>query len=381
MPWAVAGAAVVGAAGSAYSANKAAGAQKGAADASNALQQQQYSDTVARNQPFVQGGTSAYNALLGRLGLAGSSDTTPGYGSLGKVPTSADVMATPGYQFGLDQGQQSLDRRITASGMNGSGAALKAAARYGTDYATTKYDDAFNNLQSSNQQAYNQLAGAAGMGQASANNTAAAGQQFATQSGNNLQGAANAQGAADIASGNALTGLVNQGASIYKGINSPSFSGSGGASNGAQMSTDAGLPIGTFANGGPVRAGDPVVGSRTPLPGSSTGGGMSKEAILAALIARQRPPQQAPSGMGALPANPLMSPGAILANQEQQAGPYAWGGPVQGPGTARSDSIPARLSNGEHVMDAASVTAMGGGDNERGQMRLNQLRARLKMKA
>jgi hypothetical protein len=39
---------------------------------------------------------------------------------------------------------------------------------------------------------------------------------------------------------------------------------------------------------------------------------------------------------------------------------YASGGAVYGPGTGTSDSIPARLSNGEHVLTAAEVRAAGG---------------------
>ena len=35
------------------------------------------------------------------------------------------------------------------------------------------------------------------------------------------------------------------------------------------------------------------------------------------------------------------------------------GGYVSGPGTSRSDSIPARLSNGEYVLNAAAVRRMG----------------------
>lgn len=394
MTWVAVGVGVAGVAGAAISsgsAKSAAGKQTDAANASNALQSQQYDDTVARNQPFVSGGTSAYNALLGRLGLAGTSDTAAGYGTLGKVPTSADVMATPGYQFGLDQGQQALNRQITASGMAGSGAALKAAARYGTDYATTKYDDAFNNLQTANTNTYNQLSGTARIGQASANNTAAAGEGYATTSGNNLQGAANAQGAAGIATGNSITGAINQGLSSYNNSNNGNggynqYSTFGGYSTNPDndgMSTNltgGQLPTaGGMADGGPVRS-EPKVGTYSPLP-SGGGGGMSRDAILAQLMARQQQPQPAQrSGMGTLPANPLMSPRGVLAGQEQQAGTYAWGGQVSGPGTQKSDSIPAYLSNGEHVMDAASVTAMGNGNNERGQQKLNMLRARLKMK-
>jgi hypothetical protein len=57
---------------------------------------------------------------------------------------------------------------------------------------------------------------------------------------------------------------------------------------------------------------------------------------------------------------------------------YDSGGMVHGPGGPRDDAIPAHLSNGEHVMDAASVTALGRGSNARGQKKLNALRAVLK---
>lgn len=297
MPWGVAAAAAVGAAGSIYSGNKAANAQQNGADAATNLQQGIYDSTVDRNKPFVQGGTDAFNALIGRLGIGGTNGQTAGYGTLGHVPTSDEVMATPGYQFGLDQGQNALNRKLTAGGMNYSGAALKAASRYGTDYATTKYNDAFNNLQSSNQQAYNQLAGVAGIGQASANNTASAGQQFGAQAGANITGAANAQAANALQQGNTFNNALNQGVSAYKTANTtPSYQTG---------------PTQTYTDGGDYYG-------------------------------------------------------------------HADGGPIRGPGGPRDDAIPARLSNGEHVFDAESVNALGGGSNERGQMELNKLRALLK---
>jgi len=42
------------------------------------------------------------------------------------------------------------------------------------------------------------------------------------------------------------------------------------------------------------------------------------------------------------------------------AGGFAGGGAVYGPGTRTSDSVPAVLSNGEHVLTASDVEAMGG---------------------
>jgi hypothetical protein len=42
------------------------------------------------------------------------------------------------------------------------------------------------------------------------------------------------------------------------------------------------------------------------------------------------------------------------------------GGEASGPGTGTSDSIPARLSDGEFVMTAKAVKAAGGGDRKKG---------------
>ncbi len=50
---------------------------------------------------------------------------------------------------------------------------------------------------------------------------------------------------------------------------------------------------------------------------------------------------------------------------------------VRGPGGPETDSIPARLSDGEYVMDARDVSRIGGGDNNRGAKILDHARKRL----
>ena len=64
---------------------------------------------------------------------------------------------------------------------------------------------------------------------------------------------------------------------------------------------------------------------------------------------------------------------------------YAQGGPtdrqnfaVKGPGTGRSDSIPAKLSDGEYVMDAETVSMLGDGSNDAGARKLDKLRVNLR---
>jgi hypothetical protein len=56
----------------------------------------------------------------------------------------------------------------------------------------------------------------------------------------------------------------------------------------------------------------------------------------------------------------------------------AGGGSVSGPGTGRSDSIEALLSDGEYVMDAESVALLGDGSTEEGSRRLDEMRENLR---
>lgn len=57
---------------------------------------------------------------------------------------------------------------------------------------------------------------------------------------------------------------------------------------------------------------------------------------------------------------------------------YADGGDVRGPGTGRSDSIPAALSDGEYVMDAETVALLGDGSTDAGADMLDQFRINIR---
>jgi hypothetical protein len=76
--------------------------------------------------------------------------------------------------------------------------------------------------------------------------------------------------------------------------------------------------------------------------------------------------------------------GAAPAEQQQQEQPVqaAHGGPlshyVQGGGTGRSDSISAKLSDGEYVMDAETVALLGDGSSKAGAQKLDQFRANIR---
>jgi hypothetical protein len=51
---------------------------------------------------------------------------------------------------------------------------------------------------------------------------------------------------------------------------------------------------------------------------------------------------------------------------------------VRGPGTGRSDSIPAQLSDGEYVLTAEDVALLGDGSNDAGAKRLDEFRQHLR---
>ena len=56
---------------------------------------------------------------------------------------------------------------------------------------------------------------------------------------------------------------------------------------------------------------------------------------------------------------------------------HAGGGEVDGPGTGTSDSVPARLSDGEFVLTAKAVRGAGGGDRDIGAARLYDMMSEL----
>ena len=65
----------------------------------------------------------------------------------------------------------------------------------------------------------------------------------------------------------------------------------------------------------------------------------------------------------------------FTANQNR--GLFAIGGEVTGPGTGTSDSVPARLSDGEFVVTADAVRGAGGGDRNVGAARMYDMMSQL----
>ena len=174
-------------------------AQYKATQEANKLQRYMYDTTRQDNMPALDARNWSLERLQGLLG-----------GEYGKEISVGDVTAEPGYQFGMQQGQQALQRQLNARGMNNSGAALKAASRYGTDYGSTKYNEAFNRELTNRNSVMNPLLSLAGAGQLGANTIASSGQNYANAAGQNMTNMGNATAASLMNQyqgwGNALMG-------------------------------------------------------------------------------------------------------------------------------------------------------------------------------
>ena len=165
-------------------ASKATNLQAQSADQATQLQREMFNKQVELQQPWQQAGVNALNKMQ-----------------------SGDVMGMmdPSYNFRLGEGLKALDRQAAARGGLISGGALKAAQRYGQDFASQEFGNA-----------YNRLAGLAGIGQTSTNNMGNAAGNFGVNAGNNMMAGANARASGYVGGANALTGGLINAANIYQ---------------------------------------------------------------------------------------------------------------------------------------------------------------------
>jgi hypothetical protein len=159
------------------------------------MQKQMYDQTRADHEPWRAAGARALEGL--------SSD------DFKRDFTSADFQQDPGYAFRMAEGQKALERSAAARGGLQGGAFGKALSRYGQDYASNEYGNAYNRFNQDRDRRFGRLSNIAGMGIGANNAISGAGQNYANNAGQNMMGAANAQGAAGIASANAWSGALS----------------------------------------------------------------------------------------------------------------------------------------------------------------------------
>jgi hypothetical protein len=242
----------------AVGANQAAGAQAGAAKNAAGLQFQLGEQQLAQNQsqfnktqqniaPWLQAGTQGINSLAQLLSAPGQGLLTP-WTQQFQAPTGAQAAATPGYQFALQQGQNSIQNSAAAQGGLLSTGSQKTLDQYSQGLADQTYQQTYSRALGEYQQAYNifqgnqtntfnRLASLSGMGQTAA-------QTLGQQSNQASQIAGQTSGIIGQQVGNSLFNAGTATASGYAGVANAL---SGGASNLSQYALLSNL----LGQGGP----------------------------------------------------------------------------------------------------------------------------------
>lgn len=169
--------------------------------------------------PYLEAGGKGLNQLSYGLGLPGYSGTGEA-GYLQKAFDEKDFAAnftkSPGYEFRLSEGVKALDRSASASGNLLSGQQLKGVTRYGQDFASNEYQNAYNRSYSNyiqNQDTqFNHLAYLTNMGQNTAVQQGQAGANYASNYGETLLGATTAANAYNLNAANSQANLLTQNA-------------------------------------------------------------------------------------------------------------------------------------------------------------------------
>lgn len=213
----------------AFGANRAAKTQAQAAQQGLDAQQRMYEQTRADQEPWRQAGITALNQLV---------PLATNYQKFGMDQFQQD----PGYQFRLNEGLKALDRQAAARGGLISGNAMKAASRYGQDYASNEYTNAFNRYQAERNAQLNPLQSLAGVGQSATNYLGNAAQNMGQAQNQNIQSIGNAQASGYVGGANALTSALgnylgyNQGQNYLDVLRGRSISPYSGAFGGTQVS-------------------------------------------------------------------------------------------------------------------------------------------------
>lgn len=157
--------------GATGAAREAAATTAAASDRAAQLQREMFERQVELSRPYREAGVAALNKLAPL-----ASEYTP-FGT-------QQFQADPGYAFRLAEGQKALERSAAARGGLMSGATGKALTRYGQEMGSQEYTNAFNRYQAERQARLGPLQSLAGVGQTTAQQLGAAGQQFGTNVGN-----------------------------------------------------------------------------------------------------------------------------------------------------------------------------------------------------
>lgn len=164
--------------------------------------------------PYRDAGVPALQRLAFLTGTGGDPGQ-PGHGSLTKNFSLQDFAADPGYGFRQQQGEQSLNRAMTARGLSSSTTGLKSLMSFNQDLASQEYGAAFGRDQANKSNQFNMLSYLAGTGQNASAMTGQIGANMtAGMSGSMLAGGAATAGGI-MGSGSAINNSIQGGLGNY----------------------------------------------------------------------------------------------------------------------------------------------------------------------
>jgi len=239
-----AGASILGGRSSAKASNNAANLQAQGLAAQIAEDRRQYDQNRTDTEAWRKVGTEAQYTLGDMLGLQvdGRTPNADVDNIMGDF-TLDQFKADPGYQFRLNEGNKAIDRGASAKGNYFSGSTMKDLLRYGQDYSSNEFSNAFNRDSVEKDRKYNYLSGVSGSGQNSTNQVMNTNSQIASNIGNAYSSTGNVRAAGAVGANNAMQqgfsnafnnytmgNLLNNPSAIPSYAPSPSYGGGGAGS-------------------------------------------------------------------------------------------------------------------------------------------------------
>jgi hypothetical protein len=261
MPFAIIAGATLGAGLLGAGASKsAADTQAAAADRATQSQKQMFDIINAQNAPWRQAGQTALSAMTSGFGGKGSiyasqspaevqaeiaslqqqkaagTDAAGTYNpafdqEISKAQAAlsgtsdqfthqfnAQDLATnlsPSYNFMLQQGLGATQNALNVGGGNISGNTMRGMTKFAEDYASTGYQQAFENYTANQTNIFNRLSNIAGLGQTSNQTVAGAGAPISASTAQSMMSAGASRAAGTVGMANALGGAGTSAASWY----------------------------------------------------------------------------------------------------------------------------------------------------------------------
>jgi len=145
-----------------------------------------------------------------------SATPSADFGKYARDFSMADFQQDPGYAFRLKQGQQAIERSAAARGGLGGGRMAKDLTNYAQGAASQEYGNAYNRYQTNRANQLNPLQSLAGVAQSATNTIGQAGQNYATNAGNNAMTAGDARASGYLGAASGLNKAISTGYNAYQ---------------------------------------------------------------------------------------------------------------------------------------------------------------------